>query len=83
MGGPLMKRSYLGYDPIIGARYYGIGNEFMGVYIGATLLFISHFLQMKKNGVTFLLPYLFLQGLVLFFYILRLERMRGEQYLRL
>ncbi|GBF11931.1 hypothetical protein [Tepidibacillus sp. HK-1] len=63
MGGPLMKRSYLGYDPIIGARYYGIGNEFMGVYIGATLLFISHFLQMKKNGVTFFITLFVFAGI--------------------
>jgi hypothetical protein len=40
-GGSLIKRSYLGYDPVIGARYYGIGNEYMGVVIGATLLSVS------------------------------------------
>lgn len=34
----LMKRSFLGYDPIIGARYYGIGNEYMGILIGSSLL---------------------------------------------
>ncbi|QXM05977.1 hypothetical protein [Crassaminicella indica] len=40
-GANLMKRSLLGYDPIIGARYYGIGNEYMGVLIGATLVFAT------------------------------------------
>ncbi len=34
----MMKRSFLGYDPVIGARYYGIGNEYMGVLIGSGLL---------------------------------------------
>lgn len=34
----MMKRSYLGYDPVIGARYYGIGNEYMGVLVGSALL---------------------------------------------
>lgn len=32
-----MKSSVLGYDPIGGARYYGIGNEYMGVIIGALI----------------------------------------------
>lgn len=34
----MMKRSFLGYDPVIGARFYGIGNEYMGVLIGSALL---------------------------------------------
>ncbi|HHX86586.1 MAG TPA: hypothetical protein GX693_00225, partial [Firmicutes bacterium] len=39
MGGSnLQQFSLLGYDPIAGARYYGLGNEYMGVLIGATLL---------------------------------------------
>ncbi len=33
-----MKHSILGYDPMIGARYYGIGNEYMGILIGCSLL---------------------------------------------
>lgn len=37
-GGPLISRSILGYDPMSGARYYGIGNEYMGVIIGAAIL---------------------------------------------
>lgn len=51
-GTPFMRRSFLGYDPIIGARYYGIGNEFMGVYIGATLLFTGALIYLKKNVYT-------------------------------
>lgn len=38
LGAPLIKSSILGYDPIIGARYYGIGNEYMGVLIGTAIL---------------------------------------------
>ncbi|RXJ01329.1 hypothetical protein DS745_10340 [Anaerobacillus alkaliphilus] len=41
MGNFFMQRSYLGYDPIIGARYYGIGNEFAGVYLIAGLLLLE------------------------------------------
>ncbi|MBO8141077.1 MAG: hypothetical protein H0Z37_02700 [Firmicutes bacterium] len=37
-GAPLIKSSILGYDPIVGARYYGIGNEYMGVLIASTLV---------------------------------------------
>jgi hypothetical protein len=41
VGAPGMKRSLLGYDPVVGARFYGMGNEFMGVLIGATVLAIA------------------------------------------
>ncbi|MFE5324228.1 hypothetical protein ACFQ88_36675 [Paenibacillus sp. NPDC056579] len=37
-GAKAMQRSVLGYDPMIGARYYGMGNECMGVLLGAALL---------------------------------------------
>ncbi|MGM0470814.1 MAG: hypothetical protein ACQEQI_00825 [Bacillota bacterium] len=37
-GAELIKTSVLGYSPVIGARYYGLGNEFMGVLIGAVLI---------------------------------------------
>ncbi|MEW9670313.1 hypothetical protein ABLT31_15850 [Ammoniphilus sp. 3BR4] len=45
----LMKRSYLGYDPIIGARYYGIGNEYMGVVIGSSILSLAMLLELTKK----------------------------------
>ncbi|GAB6180452.1 hypothetical protein JCM14036_17710 [Desulfotomaculum defluvii] len=34
----LQKQSLLGYDPIVGARFYGIGNEYMGVLIGSLII---------------------------------------------
>ncbi|MGB8955111.1 MAG: hypothetical protein WCC10_07040 [Tumebacillaceae bacterium] len=37
-GGMLARASLLSYDPIVGARYYGIGNEYMGVLVGAAVL---------------------------------------------
>lgn len=37
-GSPLQKASVLGFDPIVGARFYGLGNEYMGVLIGSTLI---------------------------------------------
>lgn len=45
-GAYAIKRSVLGYDPMIGARYYGIGNEFMGVLIGAVILGVSVWLHL-------------------------------------
>lgn len=37
-GSWLMRYSFLGYDPIGGARFYGLGNEFMGALIGSTIM---------------------------------------------
>lgn len=38
LGAPLQKYSLLGYDPIVGARFYGLGNEYMGVLLGSTIV---------------------------------------------
>ncbi len=49
-----MKSSVFGYDPMIGARYYGIGNEYMGVLIGAAILMVSmalHYFHQKHTGM--------------------------------
>lgn len=37
-GANLIKNSLLGYCPIIGARFYGIGNEYCGILIGSTIV---------------------------------------------
>jgi hypothetical protein len=37
-GGRMAAASVLSYDPIVGARYYGVGNEYMGYTLGAVLL---------------------------------------------
>ncbi len=50
-GGPLIQRSYLGFDPIIGARFYGIGNEFGGVYIIAVMAMLMPFFTNKKRDL--------------------------------
>jgi hypothetical protein len=48
-GAPLGKFSPLGYSPVIGARFYGIGNEYMGVVVGGTLLLWA-FLNEPRPG---------------------------------
>lgn len=50
-GSPLMQRSFLGYDPIIGARYYGIGNEYVGVYLVAAFIMLTPFLKQTRNKI--------------------------------
>ncbi|MFZ5647684.1 MAG: hypothetical protein ACOY30_08700 [Bacillota bacterium] len=51
-GSPLQKVSVLGYDPVVGARFYGLGNEYMGVLIGSTLVGTSALISAadKRRG---------------------------------
>lgn len=51
LGSPLMQRSYLGYDPIIGARYYGIGNEFAGVYLISAMMLLHPILTHSNKAL--------------------------------
>lgn len=60
----LMKHSTLGYDPMAGARYYGIGNEYMGVLSGAAVIGTAALYQRLNTNVSRLLP---LVTAVLFF----------------
>ncbi|MDI6799426.1 MAG: hypothetical protein QMD53_01885 [Actinomycetota bacterium] len=47
-GWNLIRTSILGYCPNIGARFYGIGNEYMGILIGASIIGITSLLDVKK-----------------------------------
>lgn len=47
-GSYLMKNSIMSYDPIVGARYYGIGNEYQGIIIGASIIGMTLLLDNKK-----------------------------------
>lgn len=38
LGAPLAQYSLLSYSPISGSRYYGLGNEYMGVLLGAATI---------------------------------------------
>lgn len=40
-GSPLMSNSLLGFSPVGGARYYGIGNEYLGVLLGGSVIGIT------------------------------------------
>lgn len=63
-GGHLIRSSLLGYDPIIGARYYGIGNEYMGVVTGSALVAVSAYIEDKKRNLFFAAVFLFMVLLI-------------------
>lgn len=37
-GAAMIQKSVLGYDAMAGARYYGIGNEYMGILLGSVII---------------------------------------------
>ena len=51
----LMKVSVLGYDPVSGARYYGLGNEYMGILVGTTVLGVTALLTLLPHRRQWLL----------------------------
>ncbi|MFA9558495.1 hypothetical protein ACERII_14405 [Evansella sp. AB-rgal1] len=66
----LIERSFLSYDPVIGARYYGIGNEYAGVFIVSGILMMApwirlEFIQKKSELFYKLAPVLLLLVVVL------------------
>lgn len=48
-GAPWISVSFLGYDPVGGARFYGIGNEYMGIMVGAFILGFGSLLGLVLN----------------------------------
>ncbi len=68
-GGNLMKKAALSYDLAAGGRFYGIGNEYMGVIIGAAILGSAALLQLLPEARKRLIPVIGLvfTGLILFF----------------
>lgn len=44
-GTALVQSSVLGYDPMVGARYYGIGNEYLGIMLGSAIITASAFFE--------------------------------------
>ncbi|MGE5530396.1 MAG: hypothetical protein ACM3X6_14815 [Patescibacteria group bacterium] len=50
LGSPLLIRSLMGYSPIFGARFYGLGNEYLGVVLGASIVGASALLTLPVPG---------------------------------
>ena len=60
LGSPLLRRSLLGYSPVFGARFYGLGNEYLGVVLGAVVLGGAALLDLRRRGIRSALAVLFL-----------------------
>ena len=48
-GGYAELKSFLGYSAVSGGRYYGIGNEYMGVMLGAYITWVALFLPKVRS----------------------------------
>lgn len=57
---PLMQSNIMSYDPMIGARYYGIGNEYEGATIGSAILGVAILLEYKKIPKSWVAIFLFI-----------------------
>lgn len=44
LGTEIMRNSLLGPNPIVGARFYGLGNEYAGILLGSLLVGATHLL---------------------------------------
>lgn len=62
----LLGRSLLGYDPIIGARFYGIGNEYMGILIGSSVMGTLALWDRYREASLFLPSLIFFLIIILF-----------------
>ena len=49
-GGALASTSLLGHSAIVGARYYGIGNELMGALIGSVAISLAALGEAARRG---------------------------------
>ncbi|AKL95241.1 hypothetical protein CACET_c17930 [Clostridium aceticum] len=66
-GQNLIKNSVLGYDPIIGARYYGVGNEYMGVFIGGILIFTATLIERYSVNRYFVMIFYLITTIIIAF----------------
>ena len=46
----LVARSFMGYDLTAGARFYGIGNEHMGLLLGSSLVLFGELADRRRPG---------------------------------
>ncbi|AEG59820.1 hypothetical protein V6C32_18535 [Desulforamulus ruminis] len=65
-GSYLQKQALLSYDPIVGARFYGIGNEYMGVLIGSLIIGVTASIQYWEKWKK---PFIALTGFIFLFAI--------------
>ena len=63
-GAPLQQHAFLGNDPLGGARYYGVGNEYMGILLGSGLVVAGAFWEWRPTVLARLAGLAVLAGLV-------------------
>lgn len=61
-GSTLLSHSYLGYDPLIGARYYGIGNEYVGIYIVFVFVITAYLAKVRITWLRWTTSILLIAG---------------------
>lgn len=62
--GKISRYSVLSHDPIIGARYYGIGNEIVGLFLGYLSVFTNLILKKKNKSIIPIIIFIISIGLV-------------------
>jgi len=76
LGQSLVLTSILGYCPISGARYYGIGNEYMGLLLGAGIMGLTGLAQLfRTRGKLSNTLFLTLPGFLLLFFLVASPRL--------
>lgn len=51
-GWQMIRYSALGYSAAAGSRYYGMGNEYMGIFLALTLILADHTEKINKRLLT-------------------------------
>jgi hypothetical protein len=51
-GGLLLSNAWMSYSVVEGARFYGIGNEYMGVVIGIGIALIAHVCKNREGAAS-------------------------------
>ena len=64
-GGTLTRNSLMGYSIVEGARYYGLGNELMGAFLGAILVGLGLLFGTRKTNGKGIHQVILMVGLIL------------------
>lgn len=64
-GSRLLGRSLMGYSPISGARFYGLGNEYLGAVLGAAILGGTALAALLPRGIAILPVFFGLTALII------------------
>lgn len=57
-GSGLARNSVMGYSPIMGARYFGIGNELSGLFLSSVAIVSGYLIQKYDRKIFVLIPFM-------------------------